>query len=90
MGDCQQATLGNELASDAAHTIGLVLDAHQSRLQLVDEVLLAGSALYLSWLPVLLVSGVAFGAVTGVILNVVMPALMNTRFFDKTEKSRKS
>lgn len=44
--------------------------------QLIGSSLMVGSALYLSWLPVLLVSGVIFGVVTGVILNAVMPALM--------------
>ena len=47
--------------------------------QLIGASLLTGSALYLSWLPVLLISGVVFGAVTGVVLNVVMPALMNRK-----------
>ena len=47
--------------------------------QLAAASLLVGSALYLSWLPVLLVSGAVFGAVTGVILNAVMPALVNTK-----------
>lgn len=62
---------GVSVCSAVAHNIG----------QLSAASLLAGSALYLSWLPVLLVSGVAFGAVTGVILNAVMPALMNTKLF---------
>lgn len=48
--------------------------------QLMGASLLAGSALYLSWLPVLLVSGVVCGAVTGVILNVLMPALLSRHF----------
>ena len=62
---------GISVCSAVAHNIG----------QLCAASLLAGSALYLSWLPVLLVSGVVFGAVTGVILNVIMPALMNTKLF---------
>ena len=61
---------GISVCSAVAHNIG----------QLGAASLLAGSALYLSWLPVLLVSGAVFGAVTGVILNVVMPALTNVRF----------
>ena len=48
--------------------------------QLIGASLMAGSALYLSWLPVLLVSGVVCGAVTGVILNVLMPALLSRHF----------
>ena len=47
--------------------------------QLAAASLLVGSALYLSWLPVLLVSGAVFGLVTGVILNAVMPALAGTK-----------
>ena len=47
--------------------------------QLIGASLLVGSALYLSWLPVLLVSGTVFGVVTGVILNTVMPALMKLK-----------
>ena len=62
---------GISVCSAVAHNIG----------QLCAASLLAGSALYLSWLPVLLVSGVVFGAVMGVILNVIMPALMNTKLF---------
>lgn len=62
---------GISVCSAVAHNLG----------QLGAASLLAGSALYLSWLPVLLVSGVVFGTVTGVILNVVMPALMNTKLF---------
>ena len=62
---------GVSVCSAVAHNLG----------QLSAASLLAGSALYLSWLPVLLVSGVVFGAVTGVILNAVMPALMNTKVF---------
>ena len=49
--------------------------------QLIGASLLAGSALYLSWLPALLISGVIFGVVTGVTLNAVMPALLNTKLF---------
>ena len=60
---------GISVCCAVAHNIG----------QLGAASLLAGSALYLSWLPVLLVSGVIFGAVTGVILNAVMPALVDTK-----------
>ena len=48
--------------------------------QLIGASLLVGSALYLSWLPVLLVSGAVFGVVTGVILNTVMPALLKLKW----------
>lgn len=62
---------GVSAVSAVAHNLG----------QLLGASLLAGSALYLSYLPVLLVSGVICGCVTGIILNAVMPALMNTRLF---------
>ena len=60
---------GVSVCGAVAHNLG----------QLAAASLLVGSALYLSWLPVLLVSGAVFGAVTGVILNAVMPALVNTK-----------
>ena len=44
--------------------------------QLLAASLLVGSALYLWMAPVLLVSGVAFGCVTGMLLNAVLPALL--------------
>ena len=44
--------------------------------QLTAASLLVGSALYLWMAPVLLVSGVAFGAVTGLLLNAAMPSLL--------------
>ena len=62
--------MGISAVSAVVHNLG----------QLIGASLLTGSALYLSWLPVLLISGVVFGAVTGVVLNVVMPALTNARF----------
>ena len=49
--------------------------------QLAAASALVGSALYLNWLPVLLLSGVGFGLLTGVILNAVMPALMKLKWF---------
>ena len=44
--------------------------------QLIAASFLVGSALYLWMAPVLLISGVAFGAVTGILLNAVLPALL--------------
>ena len=44
--------------------------------QLAASSLTVGSALYLSYAPILLISGVFFGIVTGLILNSVMPALI--------------
>lgn len=43
--------------------------------QLIASSLIVGSALYLSYAPVLLISGTLFGFITGVILNAVMPAI---------------
>lgn len=48
--------------------------------QLAAASLIAGSALYLSYAPVLLVSGIIFGLITGVILNSVMPAVIKKGF----------
>ena len=44
--------------------------------QLAAASLLVGSALYLRMAPVLLLSGVAFGLVTGLTLNAALPALI--------------
>lgn len=44
--------------------------------QLVASSLAVGSALYLSYAPVLIISGILFGCVTGLILRSVMPALI--------------
>ena len=62
---------GVSAISAVAHNLG----------QLAGASLLVGSALYLSYLPVLLVSGVVFGVVTGAVLNAVMPALMKLKWF---------
>ncbi len=61
---------GISAVSAVAHNLG----------QLLGASLLVGSAMYLSYLPVLLVSGVICGCVTGVLLNVIMPVLMNNSF----------
>ena len=62
---------GVSVVGAVAHNLG----------QLAAASLLVGSALYLSWLPVLLLSGVGFGLLTGVILNAVMPALVKLKWF---------
>lgn len=49
--------------------------------QLAATSALVGSAMYLNWLPILLLSGVGFGLLTGVILNAVMPALVKLKWF---------
>ncbi len=59
--------MGISLISAVMHNTG----------QLAASSLLVGSALYLSYAPVLLISGIIFGSVTGIILNTVMPALEN-------------
>lgn len=43
--------------------------------QLAASSLMVGSALYLSYAPVLLLTGTFFGFITGIILNAVMPAI---------------
>ena len=67
---------GISAVSAVVHNIG----------QLIGASLMVGSALYLSWLPVLLVSGAVFGCVTGVILNVIMPALLHMGFINYQNK----
>ena len=62
---------GISAVSAAAHNLG----------QLLAASLLAGGAVYLSYLPVLLAGGVVCGCVTGVILNAVMPSLLSLRIF---------
>ena len=52
--------------------------------QLAAASLTVGSALYLWMAPVLLVSGVAFGLVTGLTLNAVLPSLLKA--FGKSRK----
>ena len=49
--------------------------------QLAAASALVGSAMYLNWLPILLLSGAGFGLLTGVILNAVMPVLMKLKWF---------
>ena len=54
--------------------------------QLAAASLTVGSALYLWMAPVLLVSGVAFGLVTGVALNAALPSLIKMiPYINKTE-----
>ncbi len=50
--------------------------------QLVASSITVGSALYLAYAPVLLISGILFGCVTGMILNAVLPALLHTFFIN--------
>lgn len=62
--------IGISVISAVMHNLG----------QLVASSLTVGSPLYLAYAPVLLVSGIVFGSVTGTILNAVMPALLHTVF----------
>ena len=57
---------GVSVASAVLHNAG----------QLAAASAIVGSGLYLWLAPVLLVSGVAFGCVTGLLLNAVLPALL--------------
>ncbi len=50
--------------------------------QLTAASVIAGSSLFMSYTPVLLVSGTAFGIVTGIIFNHTMPYLTKLRIFD--------
>ena len=49
--------------------------------QLAASSAVVGSALYLSYAPVLLITGILFGLITGVILNIIMPAIINTGLY---------
>ena len=57
---------GISVASAVMHNAG----------QLIASSLIVGSALYLAYAPVLLITGIIFGCVTGMILHAVMPALL--------------
>lgn len=70
--------LCRKIAKDRLSFIGIsVISAvfHNAG-QLVAASALVGSPLYLAYAPVLLISGIVFGSVTGIILNTVMPALL--------------
>ena len=53
---------------------------------------IAGSSLFLSYFPVLLVSGTVFGIVTGITLNILGPYLVRLRISDskKTDKNEEN
>ena len=63
---------GDRLSYTGVSVAGAV--AHNAG-QLAAASLIVGSALYLWMAPVLLISGVVFGCVTGLLLNAVLPAL---------------
>ena len=65
--------LGKKLSYTGISAVSAVL--HNTG-QMIAASLLVGSALYLWLAPVLLLSGIAFGVVTGLLLNAVMPALI--------------
>lgn len=50
--------------------------------QLTAASFIAGSSLFLSYAPVLLISGTVFGFVTGTILNHTMPYIKKVKIFD--------
>ncbi len=50
--------------------------------QLVAASLLAGSGLFLSYMPFLLISGLIFGLITGTVLNIVFPYLRKLKISD--------
>lgn len=63
---------GISVLSAVSHNIGQTLAAS----------LIAGSGLFLSYLPVLLISGAVFGLITGTVLNIVFPYLTRLNIFD--------
>ena len=58
--------LGISAVSAVLHNLG----------QLLAATALVGSGLYLWYAPILLLTGILFGCVTGLLLNAVMPALI--------------
>lgn len=63
---------GISVISSVAHNMG----------QLTAASLIAGSNLFIGYTPVLLISGVIFGVITGIVLNLTMPHLMKLKIFD--------
>lgn len=63
---------GISVLSAVSHNIG----------QTVAASVIAGSGLFLSYLPVLLISGAVFGLITGTVLNIVFPYLTKLNIFD--------
>ncbi|MBQ6863145.1 MAG: Gx transporter family protein [Clostridia bacterium] len=64
---------GISVVSAVLHNIG----------QLAAASAVTGTSLFRAYLPVLLISGIIFGAVTGILLNAVLPALekLNNKIF---------
>ncbi len=67
--------IGLSVLSAVMHNVG----------QTAAASLIAGSSLFLPYLPVLLVSGAAFGIVTGVILNILQPYLARLDISDSNQ-----
>lgn len=63
---------GISVISSVMHNLG----------QLAAASVIAGSSLFISYSPVLLVSGTVFGIVTGIIFNQTMPYLTKLKIFD--------
>lgn len=74
----------NKMFSDKVSYIGIsVLSAVMHNIgQTAAASVIAGSSLFLAYIPVLLISGAAFGTVTGIILNVTLPYLTRLKISD--------
>jgi len=72
--------MGISTVSAVMHNLGQMLSAS----------LLVGSALYIYLAPVLLISGIIFGLVTGALLSAVMPALVKIIPHIKLNRNNKS
>ena len=66
---------GISVLSSVAHNIG----------QLTAASVIAGSSLFLGYAPILLISGVIFGIITGIVLNLTMPHLAKLKIFEITK-----
>lgn len=64
--------IGISVLSSVMHNIG----------QTAAASLIAGSSLFLSYLPVLLISGTVFGIITGIILNILGPYFVRLKISD--------
>ncbi|MBR3768769.1 MAG: Gx transporter family protein [Clostridia bacterium] len=63
---------GISVLSSVMHNIG----------QLSAASIIAGSSLFLGYMPILLISGAVFGVITGVTLNLTLPHLKKLKIFD--------
>lgn len=63
---------GISVLSSVMHNMGQLLAASA----------ITGSGLFLSYTPVLLISGVIFGSITGTVLNITLPYLQKLNIYD--------